>query len=90
MNTAEYYETERNEMGWNDVIGNLRRAVDASDEQKRDWAQLVVDGRINLPACDDAYIAGTIAAAKSFLDGDPTPFKGPEDIIAYMEAMCPS
>ena len=75
-------------MGWNDVIGNLRQATKATEQQKKDWAQKVIDGEISLPGSDDDYVKGTVEAAKAYLAGGSTPFKGPEWVVADLEAAC--
>ena len=77
--------SELYEMGWNDVIGNLKRAHACTKKQKREWAQQVVDGKIGLPKKAKNYLKGTVDAAKAFLNGKKTPFKGPKWVVEAME-----
>jgi hypothetical protein len=77
--------TEQQQMGWNDVIGNLKNATSATEEEKRTWAQRVADGEIGLPSSNPEYLKGTVEAAKAFLNGEETPFKGPKWVVDALE-----
>lgn len=81
-------DSELYEMGWNDLIGNLLRATECSQEEKRRWAARVTNNEIRLPRYDDDYVRGTTEAARAFLDGKELEFKGPEYVIADLKAKC--
>ncbi len=73
------------EMGWNDLVGNLRRASKTTSKEKKAFARKTIARKINLPRYEPSYIKGTIAAARAFLKGENTPFKGPQEVIDDME-----
>ncbi len=83
--------SELTEMGWNDVIGNLRRAFKCTAEQKLAWCRQMAAGEINLPRFEPDYVEGTREAAQAVIDGqkaEDLAFRGPADVVADMEAKC--
>lgn len=74
------------EMGWNDVIGNLNRAYDATIDQKKAFANKIIAGTLPLPRNEQDYITGTKAAATSFINGNPLEYLGSAEIVADMIA----
>lgn len=48
------------EMGWNDVLGNLKRATAASEQDKRKFCQNLIDGKIPIANNDGDYIDGLL------------------------------
>jgi hypothetical protein len=79
---------ELKEMGWNDVVGNLRRAYKATPEQKKDHCRGLLDGTIPIPNSTPEYWQGVKDAAQAFLDDKDMAFKGSESVIAHMEDQC--
>jgi len=77
-------------MGWNDVLGNLRRATNASDEEKRAFCEKLKNDEINLPRYEDDYVDGTKAAAQAFLDDEPLEYRGPSEVVDEMKAKEPA
>ncbi len=80
--------SEKYEMGWNDVLANIRRAKNATVEQKDAWLHQIIDGQINLPCSDSEYKRGTVEAAQSILDRDVMKFMGPPEVIEFLELAC--
>ena len=72
------------EMGWNDVIGNMRLLTDTL--QKSHLAIQLSAGLTKLSNRTKSYKEGTIAAANAFMRGERLVFKGPVGVIAELEA----
>lgn len=66
------------EMGWNDVLGNIRKARKATPEQKHIWCERVKAGTIGLPRSEPDYRDGAMTAATRYLEGALLEFKGPK------------
>lgn len=76
------------EMGWNDVLGNLKRATAASEQDKRKFCQNLIDGKIPTANNDGDYIDGAKEAAQAFLNGEQMEFKGPDWVVTDLEKNC--
>lgn len=85
------------EMGWNDVLGNVRKSITLTPEQiatpaglvvVRPFLNLVVDNKINLPNYTEQYRKGAIDAATAILEQKPVAFKGPKWVVDDLEEKC--
>ena len=82
-------ETEKYQMGWNDILGNLRRASDATAQEKKAWCQqqreLADSGHAFGPTQNtDDYREGVADACAAFLAGEDMTYKGPEWVTEKM------
>lgn len=83
-------EQDLQEMGWNDVMGTLKRATKCTKTQKVAYAHKLLAEEIGLPNHSPAYVEGTKEAANAFI-ADPEakhPFRGSADVVAVMVAKC--
>lgn len=81
---------EATEMGWNDILGNLRRAR-ATPEEKQDWCRgqkaLAEAGHNFGPTQNsDEYREGVIGACAAFLASEEMAYQGPEWVVERMLA----
>jgi len=74
------------EMGWNDTIGNIRRATKATVEEKDSFLKRLIADEIGLPNHKPEYVRGVKEAAKAILAGEVVEFLGPPDVVAAMKS----
>ena len=79
--------SEAFEMGWNDVIGNIKRASVASAIEKERFARRVIGNNIHMQRNDKEYVRGACEAALAFLEEKPIPYIGPKWVIEQMESI---
>lgn len=74
-------ETDQYQMGWNDVLGNIRRATKATPDEKDAFCRKIIKGQISFASRHVDYTTGAHAAAQAILDRQAMTFKGPQHII---------
>lgn len=79
-------ETTQYQMGWNDVLGNVRRATEATPDQKDDFCRKIIKAQISFASRHADYIKGACAAAQAILDRQAMTYKGPQHVIDDMIA----
>jgi len=76
LSTTDLYE-----MGWNDVLANIRKATEATQDQKDDFCRKIVKGQISFANRSVYYVRGAQAAAQDILDRKAMTFKGPQWVV---------
>ena len=94
MNLATIEQTEEYQMGWNDLLGNLRQAHAATNEEKRIFCQKqanTIDSGKTVGALTTqdtkGYRQGVVAACGAFLSNKDMEYLGPESVVESLQNM---
>jgi hypothetical protein len=83
-------EKDLHEMGWNDTVGNIRRAFNATAAEKVAFCKRILDDKMPMVRSETAYAEGAKEAARQIVAGaaeETLDFRGSEDVIEHMKSL---
>lgn len=93
--TRQFFNNYLYEMGWNDVIIQLRITI-TTHKEKKIWAyasdsfcKQIINGQIQFDHHEEEYTKGATDAAKAFLNNEPTPLKGEASVLRSINSRFP-
>lgn len=79
--------SEHSEMGWNDVLGKVRRCKQpVGSADVRNWCNKILKEQISFSLKTAEYREGAKAAAQAILNQEEMDYKGPANIVEHMRA----
>ena len=79
--------SEHFEMGWNDVLGNVRQAtLPIGSTDVRNWCNKILKEQISFSLKSKDYREGAKAAAQAILNQEEMDYRGPVSIVKCMRS----